>query len=76
MKFRIFASAEGEGRPPLQAVFVPSLDKQTEWARIELNLAPLAGHDVGIQLAPSANQEVWTLMRDPKIVVIEDRAPQ
>ncbi|QBG94865.1 hypothetical protein EYC55_04315 [Xanthomonas oryzae] len=74
MKFRIFARADG--RPPLQAVLVLSLDKQTEWTRIELDLAPLAGHDVGIQLAPSANQKVWTLMRDPKIVVIENPAPQ
>ncbi|MBO9930474.1 hypothetical protein J7371_10490, partial [Xanthomonas phaseoli pv. dieffenbachiae] len=73
VEFRIFASAEG--RPPLQAVFVPRLDKQTEWTRIELDLAPLAGHDAGIQLKPSANQEVWTLMRDPKIVIVEDRAP-
>ncbi|MCC8471803.1 hypothetical protein [Xanthomonas phaseoli] len=74
VEFRIFASAEG--RPPLQAVFVPRLDKQTEWTRIELDLAPLAGHDAGIQLEPSANQEVWTLMRDPKIVIVEDRAPR
>jgi len=74
VKFSVFARAEGQ--PLLQATLLPSLDKQTEWNRIELDLAPLAGHDVKIQLVPSAQQEIWTLMRDPKIAVAEDTAQQ
>ena len=74
VKFSVFARAHE--KPPLQATVAPSLDKQTEWTRIELDLAPLAGHDVKIQLVPSAPQGIWTLMRDPKIVVVDDSAQQ
>lgn len=57
--------------PSVQSSIEPSLDQQTEWTQIALDLGPLAGHDVRIKLAPSADQEIWTLMRDPKIEVSE-----
>ncbi|KLD71652.1 hypothetical protein Y887_05345 [Xanthomonas pisi DSM 18956] len=69
VEFRVLALAPG--KPPLQATLTPSLEKQTEWTRIELDLAPLAGDNVKIQLVPSAQQGIWTLMRDPKVVVAE-----
>lgn len=60
-------SAGAKGQPSLEGTLSPSLDTQTDWARLELDLAPLEGREVRIKLAPSANQEVWTLMRDPRI---------
>ncbi|WP_349656030.1 hypothetical protein [Xanthomonas sp. 10-10] len=69
VEFRVLALSPG--KPPLQATLTPSLEKQTEWTRIELDLAPLAGDNVKIQLVPSAQQGIWTLMRDPKVVVAE-----
>lgn len=60
-------TARAEGQEYLQSSVEPSLDQQTEWTRISLDLGPLAGHEVRIQIAPRANQDVWTLMRDPKI---------
>jgi len=62
-------TARARGQDSLQSSVEPSLDQQTEWTRISLDLGPLAGHEVRIQMAPSANQEVWTLLRDPKIEV-------
>ncbi|OEZ01756.1 hypothetical protein BIY45_04780 [Stenotrophomonas sp. BIIR7] len=65
MSFNVIARAKGQ--PELVAHVVPEVSVQTEWTRLELDLAPLAGQEVRIQLAPSADQDVWTLMRDPRI---------
>lgn len=63
--------ARTKGKPLLEAQVIPSIETQTEWSRIELDLSPLAGSKVKIQLSPSADQQVWTLMRDPRIELID-----
>lgn len=62
-------TAQGQSTQELRASLTPSITTQTEWTLISLELSALAGRDVSIKIVPTANQEVWTLMRDPKIMV-------
>lgn len=70
------AFGQAKGLPDVGVALVQSLDKQTEWSRIELDLSPLAGRNIRIKIAPTADQEVWTLMRDPRIEVARDPIQQ
>lgn len=63
--------ARASGKTTLQHGVIPPIEQQTEWTRIELDLSALAGSQAKIQIAPSADQPVWTLMRDPRIELIE-----
>jgi hypothetical protein len=60
----------------LGTTLVLPADSQTEWTRIELDLSDLAGQEVDIKIAPTANQDVWTLMRDPRIEIAPPRDPR
>jgi len=62
-------SVQGKGTQALSTSITPNVDTQTEWQKITLDFSPLAGKEVHIKLAPTSEQEVWTLMRDPRILV-------
>lgn len=68
-------TAEGKKSQSLTISITPDINDQTEWARIELDLSPMAGTEVNIKVAPTADQEVRTLLRDPQILIAPPLVP-
>lgn len=51
----------------VQTQVVQAVDQQADWAHVRLELGKLPAQEVSIRIIPTASQEVWTLLRDPRL---------
>jgi len=71
-RFRLQALAKDA--PVISSDITLPTDAQAPWGEASLDLAPLAGRDVDIRIMPmSATPGMWTLLRDPRIEIVDDR---